>query len=236
MSPQQTLPIIIIACNVFQELIDTIVLEGEAEEIIYMDYGLHRVPDQLRRALQEAIDAIEAPSLIVLGYGLCGNGLDGLRSGEHTLIVPRTDDCIAILLGSYKAYMHEFEKSPGTYYLTKGWLESGSHPLKEYHEVAEKYGADDAAWIMDSQYQNYERLLFVAHTDQDLVDYREQALEVARFCERWQFRYEEKLGSDAYIRKLIQAAQDVRQGKSLSESEFVIARPGEVFSQSSFMH
>ena len=56
-----------------------------------------------------------------------------------------------MLLGSYQNYMQEFTREPGTYYLTKGWLEAGSDPLKEYHEVREKYGDQDAEWIMDTQ-------------------------------------------------------------------------------------
>ena len=36
--------------------------------------------------------------------------------------------------------MRELARVPGTYYLTKGWLESGSHPLKEYQEYSAKYG------------------------------------------------------------------------------------------------
>jgi len=63
---------------------------------------------------------------------LCGNGLNGIRAGQHILLIPRADDCIAILLGSYQVYKQEFQSAPGTYYLSKGWLESGSNPLSEY--------------------------------------------------------------------------------------------------------
>jgi hypothetical protein len=92
---------------------------------------------------------VKEPSLIVLGYGLCGNGARGVKSRRHTLLIPRTDDCIAILLGSRRAYRREFNAVPGTYYLSKGWLESGSHPLSEYEEYAERYGREEAKWILD---------------------------------------------------------------------------------------
>ena len=176
-----------------------------------MDYGLHRVPAKMTWTLQDAIDAIEEPSLVVLGYGLCGNGLKGIRAGIHTLLVPRADDCISLLLGSRQAYRKQFEAEPGTYWLSKGWLESGSHPLKEHREYTEKYGADEATWLMDQQYQNYERLAMVAQSQEDLDKYRPQALEVARYCERWGMRYEEVLGSDGYVRNLIDLAAAARQ-------------------------
>src|SRR5690606_34208896 len=68
------LPVVIIACKVMETLLAHLVPPGLAREIRYLDYGLHRVPAKLTWSVQEAIDAVEEPSLIVLGYGLCGNG------------------------------------------------------------------------------------------------------------------------------------------------------------------
>jgi hypothetical protein len=149
MSSPAKLPVVVIACQVLQSMLEQMLPDDLAAQVTFMDYGLHRVPSKMTWNLQDAIDGVEEPSLVVLGYGLCGNGLNGIRAGVHTLLVPRTDDCIAILLGSRQAYVREFEAVPGTYYLSKGWLESGSHPLKEYEEYVEKYGPAEAEWIMD---------------------------------------------------------------------------------------
>lgn len=227
----ETLPIVVIACKVFETLLKEYLPEGMADQVNFLDYGLHRVPSKLTWTLQDAVDSVEDPSLIVLGYGLCGNGLKGIRSGKHTLLVARADDCIAILLGSREAYMREFESEPGTYYLTKGWLESGSDPLKEYHEYLEKYGQKDAEWIMDQQYQNYRRLVFVAHNQEDFVKYRSRAQEVARYCERWGMQYEEILGSDSYVRRLIEAAQDLTK----ADGDFLVIPPGGEINQQDFI-
>jgi len=225
------LPIVFIACKVFQALLEKLIPPDMAEQITFMDYGLHSVPAKLTLAVQEAIDAVEKPSLIVLGYGLCGNGLKDIQAQQHILLIPRTDDCIAILLGSYKKYIEQFEATPGTYYLTKGWLESGSNPLGEYEEIAEKYGEKDAAWIMDQQYQHYERLAFVAHNVEEIEKYRPQAKEIAQYCEQWGFRYEEILGSDIYIRRLIEVAAAIDK----ADSNFVVIPPGGVVTQAMFM-
>jgi hypothetical protein len=166
-----------------------------------------------------------------LGYGLCGNGLKGVKSKKHTLLIPRTDDCIAILLGSYHKYIEEFDKIPGTYYLTKGWLESGSNPLQEYQEYKEKYGEESATWIMDQQYQHYERLVLVAHSEEDLVKYRPQAQEVAEYCKRWGMRYEEILGTDVYVRRLIQVSTALER----AGDDILIIPPGGEIKQEEFM-
>jgi hypothetical protein len=255
-SSPRGLPVVVIACQVLQDMLERLLPGALASQVTFMDYGLHRVPQKMTGRLQQAIDvrepqsneAINAPSLVVLGYGLCGNGLKGLRAGKHTLLVPRTDDCIAILLGSYRAYMREFQAVPGTYYLTKGWLESGSNPLQEYEAYVPKYGAEQAMWVMDQQYRHYERLVLVAHhlhcaqaqvSQADLAQYRPQAQEVARFCQRWGMRYEEILGSDAYVRRLVEAAQALGNGNlKLAEwmdDDFVVIPPGGEIRQDMFM-
>ena len=206
MERPESLPVVVIACKVFRALLEQHLPDDLAAQVTYMDYGLHEAPSKLTLALQEAIDSLEEPCLVVLGYGLCGNGLHGIKARKHTLLVPRADDCIAILLGSREAYKREFESVPGTYYLTKGWLEAGSNPLQEYETYVEEYGSEKAQWIMDLQYQNYERLVLVAHSQAELETYRPQAKEIHQYCARWGMRYEEILGSDAYVRRLIEVA------------------------------
>jgi hypothetical protein len=225
------LPLILIACKVFSDFIEHFLPNGAIKQTIFMDYGLHRVPRKLKDALQEQLDSIEEPSLILLGYGLCGNGLNGILSGKHTLLMPRVDDCIAVFLGSYQAYMKEFNSAPGTYYLTKGWLESGSNPLQEYHEYVEKYGEAKASWLMDTQYHNYRRVALVAHQQADIEKYRTQAQEVAAYCAQWGACYQEILGSDRYVRRMVEVAASLDQ----ADDEFVVVPPGGEVKQSMFL-
>jgi len=231
------LPIVVVTCKVLAVALERVLPPDLAEQVKFLEYGLHRVPVKLTDAVQEALDEIEQPSLVILGYGLCGNGLRGIRAGRHTLLIPRTDDCIAILLGSYKAYMREFSAVPGTYYLTKGWLESGSHPLKEYYEYLPKYGSEETMWILDQQYRHYGRIALVASTPDELAQYRDQALEVARFCERWGMRYEEIVGSDDYVRRLIEMAIAMRDDGSEGRvsSDFLVIPSGGQIRQEMFM-
>lgn len=224
-------PIVVVACQVLQSLLEALMPDGLAQQVTYMDYGLHRIPQKMTGALQDVIDAVAQPSLIVLGYGLCGNGLDGVKAGPHHLLIPRTDDCIALLLGSREAYIEAFEGEPGTYYLSKGWLESGSHPLSEYEEVREKYGEDDAQWIMDTQYQHYQRLVLVTHNEDDMAAYRPLARQVADYCSRWGMSYHERIGSDGYVRRLVAAMRDPAN----AGTDFLLIPPGGEIKQRMFM-
>lgn len=229
---QQNLPVVIIACKVFEGLIERHLPENLAGKVTFLDYGLHRVPKNLNQTLQSMLDEITQPSLVVLAYGLCGNGLKGLKSGKHTLLIPRADDCIALLLGSYQAYRREFDAEPGTYWLSKGWLESGSNPLQEYQELEEKYGPMQAMWLMDQQYRNYRRLVLVVHNQEDLLVCRPKALQVAQFCQRWGMRYEEIVGSDSFVQRLAKSIQGVEPG----DEDFILAPPGSVLELRQFLH
>jgi len=224
-------PVIVIACKAFNSILEAHIPPRIANSITFLEYGLHRFPSKLKQTLQQSIDSIETPSRILLGYGLCGNGLHGIMAGKHTLIVPRAHDCIAILLGSYQNYLREFQSQPGTYYLTKGWLECGSHPLNEYLEYEQKYGSQRASWIMDQQYKNYTRLVLVAHNQADLEKYRPKAIEVARYCQRWGMRYQEILGTDGYIKQLIEVVKDPDK----ADEDILVIPPGGELTQEMFL-
>lgn len=91
---------------------------------------------------------------------------------------------------------------------------------------------------MDMQYQHYERLMLVTHTPTDLVKYRPVAQQVARFCERWEMRYEETAGSDAYVRQLVEIAMALSQGEELGQAsgrDFVVVPPGGAIHQDQFI-
>ncbi len=79
-------------------------------------------------------------------------------------------------------------------------------------------GPEETLWLLDQQYRHYERIALVASTPEEMAQYREQALEVARFCERWGWRYEEIVGSDDYVRRLFETAIAVRDGGSARAS------------------
>jgi hypothetical protein len=220
------LPVVFLACKVFEGVIGNV--EGVTSR--FLEYGLHSLPKHLKQVVQEEIDRIESPSLVVLGYGLCGNGLDEIRAGKHTLVIPKADDCVAIFMGSRQRYMTQFKQNPGTYYLTKGWFEVGSDPLSEYEKLVEKYGAETADWLMEQQYQHYKCLLFIAHRQEDLDAYRPRALEVAAYCDRFGMVYQEYLGSEDFLNQIAEAL-DRRENWP---SNFVIVPPGGILRQDMF--
>jgi hypothetical protein len=168
-------------------------------------------------ALQAAIDnAGQEADTVLLGYGLCSQAIVGLRANHCRLVVPRVDDCISIFLGSREAYTAQARQEPGTYYLTKGWLEVGDTPFSEYDHLLERYGRERADRMIRLLLRNYTRLAFINTGLQGLAGYRRQAREIAT---RFNLRYEEIEGSNALVKKLLLGPWD---------DEFIVVAPGQV--------
>ena len=211
----------IIACATVIEEMLPLLPEGVTYEVL--DFGLHLTPEKLRSQLQAAIDAASTEAdTVILGYGLCSMAVVGLKANGCTLVVPRVDDCIAIFLGSHSAYLEQFGREPGTYYLTKGWIEVSDTPFTEYERLAEKYGPERAERMIKLMLKNYTRLAFIDTGHYEQERYRAYA---RRTAERFELRYEEIPGSKALVEKMLYGPWD---------GDFVIARPGETISYADF--
>ncbi len=188
-----------------------------------LDFGLHADPACLRSALQQIIDR-EAASVerILLGYGLCSMAVVGLRATGCTLVVPRVDDCIALSLGSQSAYRAQFKREPGTYYLTRGWIDVGDSPFSEHEKLVQAFGEAKALRVTGRILKNYTRLAFIDSQPGDGDSYREYSRSMAG---RFGLRYAELPGSARLIRKMLNGPVD---------HEFVVARPGQTIAYMDF--
>jgi hypothetical protein len=202
----------IIACATVIEEMLPMMPPGLKYEVL--EFGLHANPEKLRQALQKAIDA-SAPDIdtVILGYGLCSQAVVGLSSPDRTLVVPRVDDCIGLFLGSVEEYNRQHKNTPGTLYLTKGWIEAGT-PLDERGEMIKRYGEARARLLFKQMIRNYTRLVFINTGNYDLDHYRARSKDVARELE---LQFEEIQGSNSIIRRILYGPWD---------GDFVIVPPG----------
>jgi hypothetical protein len=113
----------LITCNALAPVLLPLVSPDTDVEV--MDIGLHASPGRLRERLQEQITAMEEKGLdLCLGYGLCGRGLEGVRSTKTRLVIPRIDDCVGALLGSKERHRSILKKFPGAFFMEPTWLDT----------------------------------------------------------------------------------------------------------------
>jgi len=178
----------VICCEILRREVEHLLAQSQSPpEACFLRKGYHDNPAVLREEVQKAIDG--APSgfdAILLGYGLCGKGLEGVAARTQPLVVPRVHDCISLLLGSAKAYEEHFSAHPGTYYYSPGWLEWGSDAIdrapaqgiglgRSYEEYAAKFGEDNARYLMELEASWAQRYTRAAFIDSGLPD-----------CDRWE--------------------------------------------------
>jgi hypothetical protein len=204
----------VIACATVIEEMLPLLPEHVSYEVL--DFGLHLKPNELKTVLQEKINqASQNADVLLLGYGLCSMAVVGLKATTATLVMPRTDDCIAIFLGSCDAYKTQTKKEPGTYYLTKGWIEVGDSPFEEHKKLVEKYGQEKAERMTKLLLKNYKRLAFINTGQYEIEKYRAYSKKTA---DAFELRFEEIEGSHTLVKKMLYGPWD---------DEFVVISPGE---------
>ena len=228
-----------IACRVFtRELSAAVAKCAHPVEVSWLPQGLHDTPDLLRARINGTIDAIEradaeAPArrrldAIVLCYGLCGGGLDGVRAGRLPLVVPRADDCIGILLGSQKRYLDYLAARAGIYWYTPGWIEYADTPSRVYYDAklrdyTARFGAENAQWLLEQENTwigAYESGIYIAPPACPSGAFEAFAQDAAR---TYGWRFETVLGSAGWLEALLSGGWDARR--------FAVCPPGETLSR-----
>lgn len=200
----------VIACKIFYREVCCITYNSpHFIDVTWVCQGLHDRPDELKNVLQKELDLIdggadihttdlsleaEAFDAIVLLYGLCSNGVIGLSSKKYPLIIPRTHDCIAILLGNKKRYNALFNSLEGIYWYSPGWMDCTLMPgakrlniLKDRY--VQNYGEKNADYLMEMEQgwiKEYNHLVFIDSRELTTENYEREARKAATEL-GWQF-------------------------------------------------
>jgi hypothetical protein len=218
---------VLLSCAVLESYLRPVL--DESMPATFLDMGLHDQPKMMRPAIQEQLDALPEPATVLVGYGLCGNGVVGLEAGPHTLVLPKAHDCIGMAYGSTAAHAAAIQAHPGTYYLTRGWLGTGNDPLEQYERYVKQYGRERADRVVEAFYGHYERVCLMAFSAEELEEVRPLAAPVVQyFQDRWQLEYVERVGDPEFIERLVTDHQK-------QPEDFVIVEPGGTVTMEMFL-
>ncbi len=194
-----------------------------------LEWALHREPDKLRTTVQAAINRVEVETnaeVIVLGYGLCSRGTEGVKTNRCRLVIARAHDCITHLLGSKERYAEYVKQNPGTYWYSIGWNKHHAPPGKERYEqtrgeYVEKYGEDNADFLMETEqawFKKYDNAAFV-HLDTGDV---EQQHAYTKKCADWLgWKCDCQAGDSSLLKALLSGPWD--------KDRFLVVPPGQTF-------
>lgn len=155
-----------ICCEVFmREACLSISLTPNIVDPDFTPKGAHEKSDYLRSLIQEKIDAVEETGdydAIILGFGLCGNSIAGLKARSIPIVIPRAHDCCTIFLGSRSRFVEYFGNNLSAEWSSAGYMERGDSYLREtdtgillgvdksYDQLVEQYGEENAEYIWET--------------------------------------------------------------------------------------
>lgn len=190
----------------------------------FLPQQLHNTPEELKRVLQDAVDDAPACDAILLGYGLCCNGIEGLTAREVPIVIIRAHDCITFLLGSKERYQTYFDEHAGTYWYSHGWIETNLMPGKARYDATfkhyeETYGKDNAEYLMQVEQdwmKAYTRATFIDLNLPNKEHYQKYTKDCAAYLS-WE--YDEITGDPSLIEALFAGTWDAER--------FLVVRKGE---------
>ncbi len=214
---------VLLACEMLRKELNYLMEKEPFEgQVVWMEKGLHEYPDRLREALRREIAGWDGKAdYIVLVYGLCGNGVIGLKAERSRLVIPLFDDCIRCLLSREAGAAIPVDQK--ALYYTDEWMDSSVSMLMDNSSYVEIYGEKKAMKIFKAMLKNYERAIFL---DTGLYDVDCAASRIRETCG--------KIGLE-----ITRTPADLRVYENMLrgrwEREFIVTVPGETVTEAHFV-
>lgn len=150
---------VVLACRTLEaELREALANTDSQCSVKWIESGLHNVPKHLRNRIQQELDACpEEIDTVLMAMSFCGNSVSGLCTQDFSLVIPRCDDCIDLLMGSVERRREEY----ATYFLTEGWLRGERNIWSECRMTLEKYGEKRGRRIIRAMLGHYRNLAYL---------------------------------------------------------------------------
>ncbi len=208
---------VMIGCSVLKKEVEAR-LKCSDIEYRWLKEHLHNTPDLLHLEIQAAIDGEADADIIYLSYGLCGKALVDIKARSCPVVMPRVDDCIAMILND-RSDLGSLRCS--SYFVSQGWLWGEDGIGYEHDRVKEKYGEKRALRIARAMFKNYQYLLFI-RTGVETAEDKQKCLSMA---EKLGLKVNETSGNIHLLDEMIRDSKDDR---------FIRLAPGEVITEEMF--
>ncbi len=202
---------------------------GCKDEITFLDSKLHSNPQKMRETLQKIIDengSANNPAYeIVICVSGCGKATCNLTASSCNIVVPRTMDCIDILLSGSNT-----PRPKGAIFLTASWMKFMQASSICHEKLISKHGYENAAEKLRTIYKGFTDFYIIDTGTYDINDVESYITPLIDILGGkitkipGTYKILEKLISGNYDKDIIQ----IPKGNTLLITEFAGLTPAEI--------
>jgi len=204
----------LLACPTLKREITVIMQEeGLNYPVFYLPDELHLMPEHLNAWLCDFIPRLVNVDYLLMPMGLCGNGTLGVPSVNATLVLPKCQDCISLLLS--ETCLADVERPVYDYFFTDSWLDFERSFTNEFSLTVEKYGQKTADSLMKMMFKHYQ---YFSYIDSGYGDYESAVAKAKPLADLVDVEIRRLKGNFGVLRKMLKLEFD---------DDFLLVGPGE---------
>lgn len=141
-------------------------------DISFMPGELHSDPRKLKEYLQHKIDSNDIYDRIVICASGCGGGTSGLRVNNADVIIPRTRDCLDVLLSDES--IANIQRNIRGVFFTQSWMEYVQSSAIDYNRVISEKGREEGEAYLKQLYGSCNEFYIIdtgCYPIQPVIDY-----------------------------------------------------------------
>lgn len=214
---------VLYSCITLQkELEETIQRVGFEGKIFYLSTELHSDPQKMHQVLQDHIDSnTEAEEIIICVSG-CGKATCDLKATTCSLALPRTMDCIDVLLTGAG-----IKRPDGAIFITRSWMNFMKNSSIDYEKLIKEKGKLEAEAFLKKLYHGFSDFYIIDTGTYNLQEVENYIMPLVKLLDGTlnylpgPYKVLEKLITGNYDKDVIV----IPQGEVLSIHEFDGLRP-----------
>lgn len=163
---------IILCCPTLQKELLQAVKDAHSNAIVMLlPDQLHSDPHKLHSYLQEKIDSIYNADRVVICPSGCGGGTIGLTATNCELVIPRTRDCLDILLSDTS--LATINRPKHGVFMTESWAEYSKRSSIDPDKVIAARGEAEGKAFLRKLYKGFEHFYIIDTGVYDVAPVRE---------------------------------------------------------------
>ena len=151
---------VIIACRTLEREIQAAMKEtGNSCLVYYLPLKFHVAPKEMAVELQRIIDSLTNVDEVLVCVSGCGGSTKDLKATTADIIIPKTRDCIDILLSNQEG---KIERDKNGIFFTDNWLEFFRESPMAFEKLVKEHGKEEAKEKFRQIYKGFEHFYVVA--------------------------------------------------------------------------